>query len=483
MKNFKKFLLILIILPVMVMCSACSLIKKDPYIVNIEKSNTVDSTDTYTITYSDGNKKYFTVENGKDGVDGDYLTLQEIEKYCEDNGISLDEFLKDYITVDSPQNQVKKATNIAMQSAVSIFVEHPVSNSTTPSVFSGSGVIYQMDDDFSYIITNYHVVHYEQSANADKIASEIIAIQYGEDENIYSKIVSGVKDYYYGDGAVKCTYVGGSDKYDIAIIKAPTATLKANNPTVQAVDVNVSYSVSETILAVGNARGYGLSATEGIVSVYSEEIPITDDSGAYYTNYRVMRIDAAVNGGNSGGGVFNLNGELVGIVNAKSYSNDIDNMAYAIPCENALKVADNIIYYHKLTGTKANPKQLIFGLTSTEKNHRQEYDKNTNTINLYNDCVVYENPAANTVAAALGFKKDDIVKSVSIKRGTKTYTTILDLMHQLEDFTLTVRAGDTLSVTVVRNGSTITLGNLETFIIKDSNLIECDATDYKKAST
>ena len=63
MKTFKKFLLLILIIPFAFIFSACS--NNDPSVVRIEKTKTIGTTDTYTIFYSDGSKTYFTVENGK----------------------------------------------------------------------------------------------------------------------------------------------------------------------------------------------------------------------------------------------------------------------------------------------------------------------------------------------------------------------------------------------------------------------------------
>ena len=78
-------------------------------------------------------------------------------------------------------------------------------------------------------------------------------------------------------------------------------------------------TVGERVNAIGNAAGGGISVTEGILSVDSEIISVKDDD--IVQSYRVMRVDAAINSGNSGGGLFDSSGELIGIVNAK-YNSD-----------------------------------------------------------------------------------------------------------------------------------------------------------------
>ena len=453
------------------------------YIVSFEKSSSTTTKDIYTITYSDNSTSTFTVLHGKDGKN---LTLSVIEEYCEKEGITVEDFLDSYFDLTLNENPIKTASNIAMQSAVSIYVEHTVdttSGDKTPSLFAGSGSIYEMNEDYSYIITNFHVVSYEESLDPNQIANKIIIYQYGVDNSIYKQIISDTKvEYSYSDNAIEAEFVGGTDKYDLAILKVPTESLKNNNLTAQAVTVANKYSLGEYCFAAGNPKGHGLSITEGIISVLSEEIEIYKDNKNYVT-HRVLRTDAAINGGNSGGGLFNINGELIGVVNAKLSSIEIDNMGYAIPVDTVTKIAENIIYHHKLTGKVANPKQITLGISYIENNFRTVYDKTNDEIYLYNDCVIAAAPTANGIGSKLGFKAGDIIKSISVKHNGTVNTITFTQSHLIPESLLTIRAGDTISFVVSRNGNDVTLGNLETFVINSSYFVECDDTSYIKQAT
>jgi serine protease Do len=97
--------------------------------------------------------------------------------------------------------------------------------------------------------------------------------------------------------------------------------------------------VGQTSLAVGNPLGeLGGTVTAGIISALDREILIE----GYYV-MTLLQTDAAVSPGNSGGGLFNLYGELIGIVNAKSIGVDVDGIGFAIPINSAKKVIDDII--------------------------------------------------------------------------------------------------------------------------------------------
>lgn len=472
MQKLKKFILTLVlILPLSVFFFACS---SEPYIVSLEKTKSIGTTDTYTITYSNGDKKHFSIENGKDGNNGTSITIQDIKDYCEETGKTVEQFCKE-LEIEINTNPVKTATNKAMQSAISIFTEQTENGST--SAYAGSGVIYKIEDDFTYIITNYHVTH-NGNALTNSLANKIVAYQYGKYEYIAKDPTT--EQYVYDESAIVCEYVGGSDRYDIAVIKAPTNKILENNPSAKEVEIADSYALADTVIAIGNPSGDGLSATEGIVSVVSETISMYYDDYYYYKNIRVMRIDAAVNGGNSGGGLFNINGELVGIVNAKIVSSDIENIAYALPVGNSINVAESIIYNYKLNGSNS-PTQAKFNIKYFEDNFHSVYDQEKDTITLYNDIVIATEPTLNRLGDRIGFEIGDIVKSATIKRGASETTYTFNRSYELTDLCLILREGDGISFVVNRNGTNITIGNIESTFVQASDLIPCDTTaDYVK---
>lgn len=471
MKKFKKFLLTLIlILPCSFFLFACS---SEPYIVSFEKTGSVGTTDTYTITYSDGTTQHFSVENGKEGENGNSLTVAEIQKYCEDKDITIEEFFENYANIIININPIKSATNKAIQSAVSIFTEETSIYGT--SVYAGAGVIYRMENDYTYIITNYHVTHNSNSITSS-LASKIMIYQYGENEQVAKDNAGNI---LYDESAIECEYVGGSDRYDIAVIKAPTSSILTNNPNACAVEVASSYALADTVIAIGNPSGGGLSVTQGIVSVVSETISMYYEDNYYYKNLRVMRIDAAVNGGNSGGGLFNSNGELVGIVNAKVSSTDIENIAYAIPADNAVNVAESILYNSAIN---KSPTQAKFNIYYKEDNYRSVYDDETKSINVLNDIVVSGTPTEGGLGARIGFEDGDIIKSCQVKRGTTITSYTFNRSYNLTDLCLLLREGDSISFTVVRNNQQKTIGSLGVTFVTVNDLIYCDQTsDYIKS--
>ena len=436
MKKFKTLLLILIFIPCFLL-SGC-VTQTEPYITNIHKSGINGNIETYTITYSDGTTSTFSIENGEDGED---LTLEVIQAYCTEQGISLEDYFN---SLKIELNSVENAVNKALKSAVTIMAISPYQmGSQYQQRAGGAGVIFKMDElsNVSYIITNYHVV--ETKTTLSNIANEIKIFQYGADMSVsvdnpndYIKHNGGYlyKKYNFSSSAVSATYVGGSNQFDIAILKVETDDLLSVYPHACPITVAKNYSIAETAIAIGNPKVSGMSVNKGIVSVESEKLELDG------IVYRVMRIDTPVNPGNSGGGLFNDKGELIGIVNAKTQNVNIDNIAYAIPCDNAIKVAENIIHYYEETNSVVKVKKFYLGVTTQAKNSYAEYNSETNKTILHDETHITQLDVGG-VGDTIGLKVGDVITAVVINGVTHNLTR----SFQMSDLMLTVRTGDSVA--------------------------------------
>ena len=204
-------------------------------IVSIEKTDSVGLIDYYTISYSDGTTSTFTVTNGKDGKDGQdapALTVDDVyEFYRQTNpDISKEEFVEQFLLIDGGESQSNlNAVSSMLCSGLKIYTFFNVNsawNGTSESYSLGSGVIYRIDEDYSYILTNYHVVYDADDVSADKITDKIYAYMYGSEYAPARDSATGkytVTDNY----ALTCEFVGGSPECDVAIVKVDTATLTA----------------------------------------------------------------------------------------------------------------------------------------------------------------------------------------------------------------------------------------------------------------
>lgn len=425
MKRNKLFLLAPI-LGVAVLAAGCSWNKVN--VTSIEKTASYPYEDVYTVTYSDGTSSSFSVQHGKD------ITVQDIyERYQEEYGDTLtyEEFLEKYLTLT-----YKPSTTVVNEGLLSSF-------EVTTSKYAGSAVLYAINEDKNdaYILTNYHVI-YNTGSYGGSVDSQIACSLYGSAQTSFS-----------------CTYIGGSANSDIALLRAKLNDIRAVNESVKPVTLASGYKVGETVYAIGNAEGLGISATRGIVSVDSEEVQMNVD-GTKRT-HRVMRIDTAIYHGNSGGGLFNAEGELIGITNGGKETDQ--NINYAIPLSIVKGTADNILHYYADgdSSTKGAYK-ITLGVTVASQNSRFIYNEFTGDGYIKENIVVTSLTPAS-IAYYLGLRAQDILTGIQINEESFSFNRSFDIYDAL----LTARAGDTIKVEYTRSGETRTTS---AYTVKKSDL-------------
>lgn len=412
-------------------------------VTSIEKSGTVGLVDYYTVTYSDGSTSQFSVTNGKDGNDAPALSVGEVyAEYKKTYGeeLTFEDFCKRFLSPDAPQEE-NAALNSCLRSCVSVYSEfdkRKYSNSAHEySISGGSGVVYRIEEDYTYILTNYHVVYNKD--NYDGVISSVIhSYLYGSESAPDAK--NG--RYVYDNYAIPCEYVGGSIDYDVAVIKAKTEDVREINPQVCPVTVNYKYSVGDSTYAVGNPELYGISVTEGIVSVDSENISLKIDGTT--RSYRSLRTDTAITHGNSGGGLFNMNGELIGLNNAGN--EDVTSMNFAIPATALTGVADGIIHYN--AGERLNyTKKTKIGVMIQASESRYVFDEVTGGGHI-EETVTFTQVDSGKIASRAGIAVNDKLCAITVN-GNKTE---IKRMFEVGDLLLTVRAGDKISFEYERGG-------------------------------
>jgi len=183
---------------------------------------------------------------------------------------------------------------------------------------AGSGIIISQTDDELLILTNNHVVE----------GAKELSVQFVNE-----------KSY---DATIK----GTSERKDVAVISVKIADL--DDGTIESIKIATigdsdNLKVGNGIIAIGNALGYGQSVTTGVVSAINR--PVTIDG----TTTKMIQIDAAINGGNSGGALLNSKGEVVGINSAKyssggsTTSASIEGMGFAIPITNVKELITSLM--------------------------------------------------------------------------------------------------------------------------------------------
>ena len=346
------------------------------------------------------------------------------------------------ITIEGGEKLNLTIASKSILSAVSVYCTFKTSSysgfgqsTTTESYSAGSGVIYSLDKNTgdAYVITNHHVVYNSECNTQNKISDDIQLFLYGMENTAYS---------------IPATYVGGSMQYDLAVLKvsASRVLMESNARAADFADSN-KISVLDTAIAVGNPEGEGISATVGYVNVDSEYVKLnfTTPTGQREIEIRVMRIDTPVNSGNSGGGLYNSEGKLIGIVNAKM--TDSENIGYAIPSNVVKYVTDNIIDY---CGGKSaeTPYRALVGITVTAGKSYSHYDTETGKIYKMEDVKI---DAVNAGSVAEGkLFAGDVIRTINVD-GTEYEVT---RMFHVVDSMLNARVGSVVKVTVLRGEET-----------------------------
>lgn len=399
------------------------------------------------LTYDDGSEQNLGVVVGKNGADGKDGIDGEAGLNGKDgkDGVDGKDGADGSLTITGASATSSAASSKGLRSAVSIICNftatvqqggwRPGSSSSTTKQYSsaGSGVIYKLDkaSGEALIITNYHVVYDASSDTQNGISDDISVYLYGSEIE---------------EMGMKATYVGGSLYYDIAILHIEGSDILKNS---DAAEVEIADSdktvVGDTAIAIGNAKGFGISASVGVVSVDSEYLTMTAADGKTEVSFRVVRVDTAVNSGNSGGGLYDGNGRLIGIVNAKIVDDGVENIGYAIPSNVAVSIADNIIYY--CLGTSLERVQrAVLGITVMNKDSKAVYDPESGLVSIKETVALYE-VAERSVASGVLFE-DDILLRATL--GDKTVE--ITRQYHIIDLMLDVRVGDTVDITILRGG-------------------------------
>ena len=216
----------------------------------------------------------------------------------------------------SSNSNVASVVNEVMPSVVSITSTIQSSNyygfGTQESEGAGSGFIVAKTKDNLMIATNNHVV------------SDATSLTVG----------------FVDDTTAKATVVGTDSSADLAVISVKIKDIKdstASKIKVATLGSSDDLKVGEEVVAIGNALGYGQSVTTGVVSAKNREVSLTDGT------MNLLQTDAAINPGNSGGVLINMDGQVVGINNAKLEDTSVEGMGYAIPITTAKTILTDLM--------------------------------------------------------------------------------------------------------------------------------------------
>lgn len=322
----------------------------------------------------------------------------------------------------------------------------------------GSGVIYSIADEANangsknaYVITNNHVIEGSGS---------VYTYLYGDNYVVGSILPS----------ALETRNIGSSKSEDIAVlsVEIPEDRLDFVQAVSGAVGTRDSDTakVGEKIYAIGNPLGYGISVLSGSVSMEVENEPRLS-----------MRIDAPVTHGSSGGGLFDREGKLVGIVyggldqkvldsNGDESTVSITGFGWAIPANRALSVAQCIIDNYESNRNGAATYGL-FGTLEVESS-RGEFDPLTQTVDIIEDVKIAAVESRSPFNDPSNSVKGKIIKSITVeKQGNELVNLAIKRKHQVETVLFNIRKGDSVTLNFADGSSAeATYSDLSHFSVK-----------------
>ena len=279
------------------------------------------------------------------------------------------------------------------------------------AVASGTGFVYKQDNNTYYILTNYHVI---EDGNNVKVT--------------------------FTDGTQLDTVIVGHDEYaDIAVLSIETK----EELIVAEIGNNDESRVGDTVFAVGAPldNAYSWTVTRGIISGKDREVAVSL-SNSNVSDYimKVLQTDTAINSGNSGGPLCNANGEVVGVTSLKLVSSGVEGMGFAIPIEDAISKAEEIIsgvvkQYPYLGISMLDVSSVGFEYYSLIKNSGLDSG------------VIVASVDKGSAADEGGIEQYDIIVALN----NKSITNIAYLKYYLYQY----EVGDTVTFTVNRNGKNV----------------------------
>ena len=289
------------------------------------------------------------------------------------------------------------------------------------AISDGTGIIYRLVDSTAYLITNFHVIHNSFSLDESNLICETIeARPYGAGET---------------DGiAVKCLWY--SLEYDLAVLRVDNIqNIFPAAKEAKADSEHISRPLDK-IIAVGNSNGSGIAVHSGHVARAREFVTIPVSYQSADLTLSLIRYDAAVDNGDSGGALYSDDGDLIGLINAKRKDN---NGGYAIPASTFVPIIDNVID-DCIAENDAEAHVLRFGVKVIENHVKTEYDDETELPYAIYELTLGE-PEVGSVSS-LFLKKDDVLISVAINDDTEI---VLDTIEALSGVLLRCKVGDTLT--------------------------------------
>ena len=276
-------------------------------------------------------------------------------------------------------------------------------------ISTGSAFVYKTDDNYGYLLTNYHVV--DGANNVTVTMSD--------------------------DTEAEATVLGGDEYLDLAVLRID----KSNVSMVANIGNSENMKLGDTIFTVGTPMGeeYRGTVTKGILSGKDRMVSVSV-SNTSSTDWvmRVLQFDASINPGNSGGPLLNANGEVIGICSLKLVDDEIEGMGFAIPIEYAMNHIESLENGEKIDWPVLGVSMINASDTTSLYRNQITIDRNIT------EGVVVVQAERGSGAYDAGLTTGDVITAIDGKEVSDSAYLRYELyQHQ---------AGDTIKITYIRDG-------------------------------
>ena len=330
------------------------------------------------------------------GLTGSQVVVQQVQRSTDTDATTTG-------STGGTSMSVQQIASVVSPSVVAITTEQMSSSQTWFGGYyvqsgAGSGIIVSQD---GYILTCAHVVSGATSVKVQLNGS---------------------------DQSYDATVVGVDSTSDIAVLK-----IDATGLTPAVIGDSDKLAVGETTVAVGNPLGtLSNTVTQGIVSALNRQVTVEDN------DMTLIQTDTSISPGNSGGGLFNANGELIGVVNAKSSYSEAEGIGFAIPINTAMDIAQQLIE----NGAVARPVLGVSILDVQDSSTAQQYG--VSALGVY-----VADVTKGSGAEAAGVQRGDRIIAIDDTAVSSTST--------VKSYLADKQVGDTVTLQVERDGKVLTL--------------------------
>ena len=321
----------------------------------------------------------------------------------------IEEVYNDYKEVNDSKNNVlnnlSNAINKVYDATVMInnYKKDKISN-------TGSGFVYKVDNNYGYIMTNHHVIN----------DGNEITVVLTDDQEIEAELL-------------------GSDQYlDLAVLRISKNHIKG----IANIGKNSLCRLGDEVFTIGSPLGYEYrgTVTNGIISGLNRLVEVSVSGNGEDWVMEVIQTNTAVNPGNSGGALFNSNGEVIGVISLKLVKDSVEGMGFAIPIEDAMSHIEQLEL-----GKKIERPLLGISMINAEAKSVLKSYYNIDLDESISSGVVVIEISEGTGASKSSLKKGDVITQINGKN--------VDNLAYLKYLLYKYNIGDTIELTYYREGS------------------------------